>query len=68
MPCPRSRQPSPHPKPQEGLCVQPSSSTLLCRRSALGLARALGPLTSEVFGHSHGTAMLTEKDFEQLMT
>lgn len=48
--------------------AQPSSSTVLCRSSALRLARALGTLTSKVFGHLHGTAMLAEKDLEELMT
>lgn len=41
---------------------------MLCWRSALRLAWAFGPLTSEVFAHLHETAMLAEKDLEQLMT
>lgn len=78
VPCPRSRQPStPHKALRGSLCPGHSGgrrarhspgAAHCCRRSALGLARALGPLTSEVFGHSHGTAMLTEKDLEQLIT
>lgn len=76
--CPRSRQP-PTPHKASGGSVsrtlrgpqgqaQPSSSAVLCQRWALRLDQALGTLTSEVFGHLHGTTMLAEKDLEQLMT
>ena len=76
-PVPGAGSPPPHKAFRGFLCpghsgatgqAQPSSSIVLCWRSALRLAWAFGPLTSEVFAHLHETAMLAEKDLEQLMT